>query len=114
LLPYLPDLLALDAGGFASRFRHSAVWRAKREGLVRNVAVVLGNSGNPAAVAPLASALRSDPAPVVRAHAAWALGVIGGAPARRALEAARQVESDVSVRTEVAAALAGRREMPAP
>lgn len=104
LTPFLPDLLALDEAGFRDRFRGSAVRRTKREGLLRNVAVVLGNSGNPAAVAPLAMSLRSDESPVVRAHAAWALGALGIPAAKRALDATRR-DPDPRVRTEVEAAL---------
>jgi epoxyqueuosine reductase len=49
----------------------------------RNAAVALGNLGDPDSVAALAAAL-SDPAEVVRAHAAWALSRIGGSRARKA------------------------------
>ena len=105
LMPYLPDLLALDDVGFRQRFARSALRRAKRDGLVRNVAVALGNTGNPAAVVPLACAMTCDPSALVRAHAAWALGTIGDAPARQALQAARCREPDETVRTEITAAL---------
>jgi HEAT repeat protein len=54
----------------------------------------------------LVQALLDDPAGVVRAHAAWALGVIDGQRARQGLEAARRRESDASVRAEIDAALA--------
>jgi len=107
LLPFLPDLLSLTADAFQRRFRGSAIRRAKRDGLVRNVAVALGNSGNPAAVAPLASALHSDPSPVVRGHAAWALGAIGGRAAAAALDVGRRIEADASVCAEIEAALGG-------
>jgi epoxyqueuosine reductase len=105
LSPHLPSLLALDEDAFHARFAHSAVRRARRAGLLRNVAVALGNSQNPAAVPPLTGALH-DPEPLVRAHAAWALGRIGGAGARRALERARQRERDAEVREEIDAACA--------
>lgn len=106
LLPSLPALLALDADGFRARFARTAVARAKRRGLLRNVAVALGNSGNHAAVPPLAAALATDPEPLVRAHAAWALGRLGGRTARDALEAAARRDADPLVAAEVAAALA--------
>jgi epoxyqueuosine reductase len=105
LCPALPGVLALDRQGFDARYGHTAVARARRSGLLRNVAIALGNSGNPDAVPPLAAAL-SDPEPLVRGHAGWALGRIGGPAARRALEAARRGESDAEVRAEIAAALA--------
>ena len=105
LLPYLPQLLRMSDEDFRARFRHSAVRRAKRDGLVRNVAVALGNTGNPAAVAPLSEALRADPSPLVRAHVAWALGAIGGAAARAALAAAHRSEAAAPVRAEITTAL---------
>jgi epoxyqueuosine reductase len=80
------------------------VTRTRRRGLLRNVAVALGNSGNPAAVAPLVAAL-ADHEPLVRAHAAWALGRLGGRTARAALERAWRVERDADVRSELDAAL---------
>jgi epoxyqueuosine reductase len=105
LTPHLPTLLALDAAGFRARFRGTAITRTKRRGLLRNVAVALGNSHNPDAVPPLAAAL-ADPEPLVRAHAAWALGRLGGHPARTALETARRTEPNDDARQEIESALA--------
>src|SRR5438876_17237 len=68
-------------------------------------ALGLGNSGNPDAVPVLAAAL-ADPEPLVRGHAAWALGRLGGAAARRALEAARARETDGGAAAEIGTALA--------
>ncbi|HLZ20602.1 MAG TPA: tRNA epoxyqueuosine(34) reductase QueG [Ktedonobacterales bacterium] len=106
--PALIPLLALDEEGFRERFRHSPVKRAKRRGLLRNVCVALGNLGDPAAVPALARALREDAEPLVRGHAAWALGRIGGAVARAALETARDGETDEAVQREIACALDDR------
>lgn len=106
-MPYLPELLALSEQEFRTRFRRSALWRARREGLARNAAVVLGNSGNPRAVPFLANALRLDPSPVVRSHAAWALGAIGSVSARDTLWQAKRRESHPQVLSEIAAALEG-------
>jgi len=75
--PQLIPLLALTAEEFRQRFRDSPILRAKRRGFLRNVAVALGNTGNPAAVPALRHAL-GDREPLVRQHAAWALGAIGG------------------------------------
>ncbi len=105
LAPHLPSLLALDEAGFRARFGKTAVARAKRRGLLRNAAVALGNSGNTDAVPALAAAL-ADPEPLVRGHAAWALGRLGGAAARRALEAARARGTDGGAAAEIEAALA--------
>lgn len=105
--PRLLDLLALDEAGFRQRFRKSPVLRAKRRGLLRNVCVALGNWGDPAAAPALIEALHDDE-PLVRGHAAWALGRIPLPAARQALLAAEQREPDSSVRDELAAALALR------
>src|SRR5947199_313960 len=102
LAPHLPSLLALDEAGFRARFGKTAVARAKRRGLLRNAAVALGNSGNTDAVPALAAAL-ADPEPLGRGHAAWALGRLGGAAARRAPEAARARETDGGAAAERAA-----------
>ncbi len=103
LTPSLPELLALDAAGFRARFGKTAVTRTKRRGLLRNVAVALGNSGNRDAVPSLTAALE-DREPLVRGHAAWALGRIGGELARAALERAARNEIDAAVVEEVRSA----------
>jgi len=104
LVPRLPELLALNDEEFGRRFTNSAVKRAKRRGLLRNVAVALGNTRNPDAAAPLVRALETEPEPLIRSHAAWALGQIGGRAARRALARAL-ADCDAAVRDEAAAAL---------
>src|SRR5206468_562052 len=76
----LEALLDLDREGFHARFRGSAMWRAKRSGLRRNAALVLGNRrdrrGLPAR--PLASALeRALRQPVVVSNKAGAAGAVG-------------------------------------
>jgi len=70
--PDLGELAALDAEGFGERFRRSAVKRAKRRGLLRNVAVALGNSGD-ARRRPLLESLAQDVDDVVREHARWGI-----------------------------------------
>jgi epoxyqueuosine reductase len=103
-LPRLPELLALGEEQFGLRFTVSAVKRAKRRGLLRNVAVALGNTRNPDAVAPLTRSIQTESEPLIRSHAAWALGQIDGIAARRALERALR-DRDTAVRREAAAAL---------
>jgi epoxyqueuosine reductase len=102
--PALRELLSLDDEGFRAMFRGTAVTRAKRRGLLRNVAVALGNSGDRESVPALTHALR-DPEPLVRAHAAWALGQIGGADAEQALQESLKTEDVSSVRTEISDSL---------
>jgi epoxyqueuosine reductase len=72
LAPNLEDLAGLDAEAFRARFRGSPLKRAKRRGLLRNVAVALGNSGDPAH-RPVLERLAADEDPLVREHALWAL-----------------------------------------
>ncbi len=102
--PELIPLLALTEEEFRERFRHSPIRRAKRRGLLRNVCVALGNIGDPQAIPALTGALH-DAEPLVRGHAAWALGRIGGAEATRALEEALSGEDDEEVRQEIRCAL---------
>jgi epoxyqueuosine reductase len=70
--PKLIDLIRLDEAGFRARFGDTPVSRAKRRGLLRNVAVALGNWGQPEALPALRQAL-ADPEPLIREHAAWAI-----------------------------------------
>lgn len=84
--------------------RGSAIRRAKRPGFLRNVAVALGNSGSQDAVPALVDALR-DLEPLVRGHAAWALGRIGGEKATAALRNALTLECDRWVSEELMRAL---------
>ncbi|MHB1415140.1 MAG: tRNA epoxyqueuosine(34) reductase QueG [Chloroflexota bacterium] len=100
----LASLFALSEAQFRERFRDTAAARPRRRGLLRNAAVVLGNLGNRDAVPTLARAL-ADPEPLVRGHAAWALGRLLGAVARRQLERARRQEVDPAVLADVEAAL---------
>ncbi|HRN68732.1 MAG TPA: tRNA epoxyqueuosine(34) reductase QueG [Promineifilum sp.] len=101
--PPLLDLLALDDDSFARRFANSPIKRIKRARLVRNACVAAGNWGSREAVAPLVRLL-GDAGPLVRGHAAWALGRIGGEAAHAALAAAHATETDEDVRRELAAA----------
>jgi len=110
LAPDLRRILSLDEAGFEQRYAATALARAGRVRLARNAAVVLGNTANPAAISALATALHQHDAPLVRGHAAWALGALqdaGGAAARAALEAAVG-DPDPAVRAEVRAALGDR------
>jgi epoxyqueuosine reductase len=65
-------VLAMDEAAYRERLRGSPLKRAKRQGLRRNAALVLGNQGSPTAAAALAAA-RHDSDPVVAEQAAWSL-----------------------------------------
>lgn len=98
-------LLRMDAAAFQRRFGGTAVTRAGRQGLSRNAAVALGNRGAPGDVEALAQSMALEPDPVVRAHAAWALGAIGTPEALTTLHARLGEERDESVLREIEAAL---------
>ena len=74
--PDLGDLASLDDPAFRERFRRSPVKRARRRGLLRNVAVALGNSGD-SSRKPILETLAKDEDPLVREHALWALRRLG-------------------------------------
>jgi epoxyqueuosine reductase len=105
--PSLVVLMSMDESGWEAFSRGSPVRRAGRAGFLRNVAVSLGNWASPKAVPVLTAAL-SDPEPLVRGHAAWALGEISSPASLAALDAARASERDISVLEELDAALARR------
>ena len=103
--PELIPLLSLTEEQFRERFRHSPIRRAKRRGLLRNVCVALGNCGDKRAVPALIGALQ-DNEPLIRGHAAWALGRIGGEHAKEALHTALTTEENKEVQKEIQCALA--------
>ena len=102
--PELIPLLSLTEEEFRQRFRLSPIRRTKRRGLLRNVCVALGNSGDQQAVPALIGALH-DNEPLVRGHAAWALGRLGGDQAQAALHDALQHEQETEVKKEIQCAL---------
>ena len=104
LVELADQLLVVDDEGFRELFRGSAIKRAKRAGLLRNVCVALGNWGAGAAVPVLVRAL-DDAEALVRGHAAWALGRVGTDDAREALSQVRREETSSEVRQEIADAI---------
>jgi len=105
--PDLAGLLALDDEGFRRRFRHTPLWRAKRRGILRNAALVLGNEARNGTEARMRAALPAllgaldDPEPLVRGAAAWALGQLPGEAPRDALTERLTHEEDPTVREEL-------------
>ena len=97
----LTEILEMSEEDFRRRFQGSAILRAKRVGLQRNACIALGNSGDTAAIPALCRALARGDA-LVRGHAAWALGRIGGSQARLALKQAAEDEADSWVLQEIA------------
>ncbi len=103
--PSLHWLLAMSDLEFGATYFGTPVPRTKRRGLARNAAIALGNVGSHTDIPVLARALSTHDEPLVRGHAAWALGKIGGVSARRSLDTRLHAEPDDWVRTEIRAAL---------
>ena len=102
----LVDLLQMPGEEFRARFAGTSIMRAKLAGMQRNACVALGNLGDAAAVPALGRVLKQGD-PLVRRHAAWALGRIGGVEAAALLSGAADVEGDPDVLEEIEAARAG-------
>jgi len=68
----LTTLARFSADEFRERFRRTPLWRSKHAGFLRNVATVLGNTGD-ASYLPQLQQLARHEAAEVRAHAEWAI-----------------------------------------
>jgi epoxyqueuosine reductase len=88
------ELLGFEMSDYVEYFSKSAMKRAKLQGLKRNAAVVLGNTGGPDALEALAERHESEEDPLVRGHIAWAMGRIGTRRAARLLGEAADRETD--------------------
>ena len=74
LIPF-PDLakeILLTPAQFKEKFKDSPLLRSKHRGYLRNVAVALGNAGEPAALPALEQAY-AQAEPLVQEHIAWAI-----------------------------------------
>ena len=99
--PELVPILEMDQVTFSDRYKNSPIKRTKLVGLQRNACVALGNNGDKKAILPLSKALCFSEESVVRLHAAWAIGRIGGRAAATVLERAGDSESDAAVLEEI-------------
>lgn len=98
--PELRRLARMSVEDYRENYRRSPLKRAKRRGLLRNVAIALGNAANPESVPELIGLLNCDE-PMVRRHAAWALKRIGGSAAVKALRGRLAEERDEPTRLEI-------------
>jgi epoxyqueuosine reductase len=98
------EVLGMADRTLLARFAHFYIPRNRARFLRRNALVVLGNSGDPGLTG-IAAGFVGNPDPLLRRHAAWALGRLGGSLARSALRHAAGRESDRDVAGEVSAAL---------
>lgn len=99
------DVLTLSQSEFSSLFRNSSIKRAKRRGLARNAAVVLGNQRRPETLPTLVRALHEHDEPLARGHSAWALSQFtesGDIRVRDELCMALKVETEPGVIEEIA------------
>jgi epoxyqueuosine reductase len=101
----LPEIIHLSATEFKTQFSNSPILRAKRDGLLRNAAVVLGNTRSTDALEPLTRLVSNEFSPLVRSHAAWGLGRISGSKSRDILSSFLHSEVDVNVQREILNAL---------
>ncbi|MBI5882084.1 MAG: tRNA epoxyqueuosine(34) reductase QueG [Elusimicrobia bacterium] len=105
-IPLLP-LLTMTEAEYRTRYSGNQIaarW-VRFDAIRRNACLSLGNSQDPAAIPALTDALRCDPSALIRGHAAWALGKIGGARSKSALEKQRPAEIDAQAAGEISSAL---------
>jgi len=100
----LARLFELTDDQFRDRFRRTPLWRAKRRGILRNAAIVLGNQGDPSAIEVLTRGLNDDE-PLVRGACAWALGRFQDTDSHQALRGRMAIEEDPQVREEIESVL---------
>ena len=98
--PGLDDLAVLDDSAFRKLFSGSPVKRVGRDRFVRNVLIAIGNSGNGNFI-PVAEHLLTDPSPLVRAMAVWALAqLMPTQDFQRARDMHAMTEPDLAVKAE--------------
>mgnify|MGYP001212479934 CR=1 FL=1 len=101
---YMISLLEMNEEEFLIKFKNSAIKRAKRLGLQRNICIALGNIKNPKAILALSKALNSKEI-LIRQHAAWALGQIKANTSLEILVASQKKEKNLDVLTEIELAI---------
>lgn len=74
--PGLGSFSGMGPDEFSARFKGSPVKRAKRKGFLRNVLIAMGNSGDKSLI-PVIEEYLTDPEPLIRSHAQWALRKLG-------------------------------------
>jgi epoxyqueuosine reductase len=100
--PY-PDLLQQSLWNedeFNDSYRGTAIIRPKWKGFIRNCVVALGNAGQPVAGEVLTRLLKHSQEPLIRLHAAGAVGRYTGVTILQALTECSQNDPDERVREE--------------
>jgi epoxyqueuosine reductase len=98
------ELLLMPADIFELRFKKTPLSRPGRVGILRNAAIVLGNSHDPRFLPVLETALKEE-SPVIRGAIVWAMGQIATAAAQQILTALLTSEADPEVLQEIQLAL---------
>lgn len=101
------QLFTMSDDEFREKFRKSPFWRSKRRGILRNVAIVLGNS-DPSSESEAALRLGlADSEPLVRAASAWGMGKQGTLTANSTLQTMLEEEKEPMVLAEIRNSLSG-------
>lgn len=99
--PLLEPLLNVSNKEFKATFGHmSGSWRGKKP-IQRNAIIALAHFKEASAMPSLIELMTNDDRPMIRGTAAWAIGKIGAAGAREALERALEAEQDAEALLEI-------------
>ncbi|WP_096188052.1 tRNA epoxyqueuosine(34) reductase QueG [Evansella halocellulosilytica] len=100
--PKLIPLLTISNRQFKEKFGHvSGSWRGKKP-IQRNAIIALAHYKEESALPHLYHLLKTDPRPVIRGTAAWAIGKIGGGnESEQKLREARRKEKELDVLEEI-------------
>ncbi len=101
MFPDLDGITRLTNEEFRHVYKGSPILRTKRSGLLRNAAVVLGNTGDTRVLPILKRLLEEESDPLIRIHAAWGIGRLGSTKSRDVLSRALKRETDSSVLEEI-------------
>ena len=104
--PELTELLEISNREFRDKFgKMAGSWRGKKP-IQRNAIIALAHYKEESAVELLIKLMNTDPRPVIRGTAAWALGKIGSDKGFKAIATAMPKEKDEDVLTEMKKGLA--------
>ena len=96
--------LSLSEGTFKQKYIRTPILRVSYERHLRNIIIAAGNSRNQKFIKPLNELLTSD-SELIRAHAAWALGIIGSEECFLILRSHLAFENNPFVKDEILFAL---------